>query len=153
MKIQPQKRRTPAARRVGCSCGILIAAWILVSEAAAQAGTTNGPAAKLLTPLETFEGGQATYDNWVEIYTGGLMTQGSTAQAQSLYQLHSGPFGGIRDLHWQQAVAKKTTLTLDGHALFDQNDYQVTLGLQREELGYLRFKAGNFRTWYNGAGG
>ncbi len=153
MKIQPQKRRTPAARWVRCSCGILIAAWILVSEAAAQAGTTNGPAAKLLTPLETFEGGQATYDNWVEIYTGGLMTQGSTAQAQSLYQLHSGPFGGIRDLHWQQAVAKKTTLTLDGHALFDQNDYQVTLGLQREELGYLRFKAGNFRTWYNGAGG
>ena len=63
------------------------------------------------------------------------------------------PFGGISDLHLQQDVAKKTTLTVDGHALFDQNDYKLTLGLQREEFGYVRFNVSDFRTWYNGAGG
>ncbi len=56
-------------------------------------------------------------------------------------------------MHLQQDVAKNTTLTMDGHALFDQNDYKLTLGLQREDFGYVRFNATDFRTWYNGAGG
>ena len=100
-----------------------------------------------------FEGGKDTYNDWVELSAGGLFTQGSTAQAQQQYQRSNGAFGGISDLHLEQAVAKKTMLTLDGHALFDQNDYKMILGLSREELGYVRFNVSNFRTWYNGAGG
>ena len=81
------------------------------------------------------------------------MVHGNTAQAQQQYQLSKDAFGGISDLHLQQDVAKSTTLTMDGHALFDQNDYKLTLGLQREDFGYVQVNATDFRTWYNGAGG
>ena len=106
-----------------------------------------------MTPGQMFEGGAKSYDNWVELGVGDLFTSGSQAQAQQQYQLSNDPFGGVSDLHLQKEVAKKTTLTLDGHSLFDQNDYKVTLGLQREDFGYIKFNVTDFRTWYNGAGG
>ena len=116
----------------------------------ARAGDTNAPA---MTPGQMFEGGEKTYDNWVDLSLGGLITSGSAAQAQQWYKLSNDPFGGISDLHLQKDVAKGTTLTLDGHSLFDQNDYKFILGLQREDFGYVRFNITDFRTWYNGAGG
>ena len=106
-----------------------------------------------MTPGQMFEGGTNTYNNWVDLSVGGLMVHGNTAQAQQRYQLSSDPFGGISDLHLQRDVAKGTTLTLDGHSLFEQHDYKLILGLQRDDFGYVRFNVSNFRTWYNGAGG
>jgi hypothetical protein len=105
-----------------------------------------------MTPGQMFEGGTNTYNNWVDLSVGGLMVHGNTAQAQQRYQLSDDPFGGISDLHLQRDVAKGTTLTLDGHSLFDQNDYKLILALQRDDFGYVRFNVSNFRTWYNGAG-
>ncbi len=116
----------------------------------ARAGETNAPA---LTPEQAFEGGTKSYNNWVELGVGGLFTSGSTAQAQQQYRLSNDPFGGVSDLHLQKDVAKNTTLTMDGHALFDQNDYKLILGLQREDFGYIKLNLTDFRTWYNGAGG
>jgi hypothetical protein len=123
---------------------------LLTCGAQARAGDTNTPA---MTPGQMFEGGTNTYNNWVDLSVGGLMVHGNTAQAQQRYQLSSDPFGGISDLHLQRDVAKGTTLTLDGHSLFDQHDYKLILGLQRDDFGYVRFNVSNFRTWYNGAGG
>ncbi len=44
-------------------------------------------------------------------------------------------------------------LTLDGHSIFDDHDYQLSLGLTHPDLWFLRFNSENFRTWYNDAGG
>ena len=123
---------------------------LLTCGAPARAGDTNRPA---MTPGQMFEGGTNTYNNWVELSVGGLMVHGNTAQAQQRYQLSNEPFGGISDLHLQQDIAKGTTFSLDGHSLFDQHDYKLILGLQRDDFGYVRFNVSNFRTWYNGAGG
>ena len=145
-----------AARRAWYRHCIMVGAMLLSCGTVARAdstGSTNSPPAKPLTPAQLYEGGADTYNSWVDFSVGGLMVHGSTAQAQQRYQLSKDPFGGISDLHLQQDVAKKTTLTIDGHALFDQNDYKLTLGLQREDFGYVRFNADDFRTWYNGAGG
>jgi hypothetical protein len=128
----------------------IIGALLLSCGASARAGDTNSPA---MTPQQMFEGGPDTFNNWVEFSAGGLMTSGSTAQAQQRYRLSDEPFGGISDLHLQKDVAKNTTLTMDGHALFDQNDYKLALALQRENFGYVRFNVKEFSTWYNGAGG
>ena len=153
MKTKSRKQREQAARRAWYR-RCIVAAMLMACGASARADGTNTPAVKPLTPQQMYEGGKDTYTDWVELSTGGLMTSGgSTAQAQQQFQLSKGVFGGISDLHIQQEVAKKTTLTLDGHALFDQNDYKVILGLSREELGYVKFTASDFRTWYNGAGG
>jgi hypothetical protein len=150
IKSPSKKQRDQAARRAWYRRCIMAGAMLLTCGAPARAGDTNRPA---MTPEQMFEGGTNPYNNWVEFSVGDLFTSGSAAQAQQRYQLSNDPFGGISDLHLQKDVAKKTTLTLDGHALFDQNDYKLILGLQREEFGYVRFNINDFRTWYNGAGG
>ena len=149
-KYPANKQRELAARRVWYRRCIVVAAMLLSCGASARADNTNPPA---LTPEQLYEGGTNAYNNWVDLSVGGLMTSGNNAQAQQQYQLQQDAFGGISDLHLQQDVDKKTTLTLDGHALFDQNDYSVELRFEREDFGYVRVHATDFRTWYNGAGG
>jgi hypothetical protein len=149
-KSPSKKQRDQAARRSWYRRCIMVGAMLLSCGATARAGDTNAPA---MTPGQLFEGGEKTYNNWVDLSLGGLITSGSAAQAQQWYKLSNDPFGGISDLHLQKDVAKGTTLTLDGHSLFDQNDYKFILGLQREDFGYVRFNITDFRTWYNGAGG
>ncbi len=121
----------------------------------AAGADTNAPpaAAPQLTPQQMFEGGTNTYNNWVDLSAGGFLAGGNKAQAQQQHQLPSGAFGGIEDLHVQGEVAKGTTFTLDGRSIFDNHDYDLSLGLSREKLGYLRFSFSEFRTWYNGDGG
>lgn len=106
-----------------------------------------------LTPEEFFEGGKETYANWVEFSTGGLFTSGNNAQAQQRTQYREGAFGGIEDLHYTGKAGKGATLTLDGRAIFDNDDYRLGLALAREKLGFLRVRGETFRTWANGDGG
>ena len=106
-----------------------------------------------MTPQQMFEGGTKSYDNWIDLSTGGFITSGNKAQFQQSQQNPGGPFGGISDFHYQRDLDKTTTLTADGHALFDEHDYKLSLGLTREKLGFLRFSYNEFRTWYNGDGG
>jgi hypothetical protein len=113
----------------------------------------KGPAKSTLTPEQYFEGGEKTYNNWVEVGVGGMITSGSQAQAEQSRHRSRGAFGGIEDLHYQDQIATNLTMTVDGRALFDQNDYKLTLGLTRPEKWYLRFNYEEFRTWYNGNGG
>jgi len=150
IKSPSKQQRDQAARRAWYRRCILLGAMLLTFGTTARAGDTNTPS---MTPGEVFEGGKKAYDNWVELGFGGLITSGSAAQAQQQFKLSNDPFGGVSDLHLQKDVAKNTTLTLDGHALFDQDDYKLVLGLQREEFGYLKLNVTDFRTWYNGAGG
>jgi hypothetical protein len=134
--------------------------WIALLGMGAAASTlsaaeTNAPpsTAPELTPQQMFEGGTNAYSNWLDISAGGFFTGGNKAQAQQQHQSSTGAFGGIEDLHFQGDVAKGTTFTLDGRSLFDNHDYDLSLGLSREKLGYLRFSFSEFRTWYNGDGG
>ena len=50
-------------------------------------------------------------------------------------------------------MATNTTFSVDGHGIFDNHDYNLTLGLKKEENYFLRFNFENFRTYYNGDGG
>src|ERR1035437_7859751 len=75
----------------------------------------SAPAADAVQQAQVYEGGTNAYSNWIELSAGGMMTDGNTAQAQQRMRLNSGAFGGIEDLHYQTEIAKKTTLTLDGH--------------------------------------
>jgi hypothetical protein len=122
-------------------------------DAAAKPEEKKETAPKALTPEQYFEGGEKTYNNWVEIGAGGLLTTGSKAQAEQSRHHARGAFGGIEDLHYQAEVATNVTLTVDGRALFDQDDYKLTLGLTRPEKWYLRVNYQEFRTWYNANGG
>ena len=100
-----------------------------------------------------FEGGDTTYTNWIELSVGGFIPNGNEAQAQQMQQLSEGAFGGIEDLHFQHDIAKSTTLTLDGHGIYDNHDYSLGLEVKHEETWFFRLNFENFRTWYNDDGG
>ena len=106
-----------------------------------------------MTPQEMFEGGTSTNNNWIEMGAGGLITTGNKAQAEQNQQSRNGAFGGFEDFHYTASVATNTTLTADGHALFDNRNYNLSLDLERQNVGYLRFGYDQFRTWENGDGG
>ena len=128
-------------------------AWLGLWAAAGKvlAADTNAPAT--LTPQQFFEGGEKSYDNWVDFSFGGLINNGNQAELQRSRQMPVGAFGGINDFHYQTDIAKNTTLSLDGRALIDDRDYSFKMNLEREKLGFLRFSYSEFRTWYNGNGG
>jgi hypothetical protein len=106
-----------------------------------------------ITPEQLYEGGTNSYNNWIELSTGALLTRGNANQAKQGEQHDTGIFGGIEDLHYETQVAKKTTFTLDGRSIFDDHDYSVGLGLVRDDYGFLRLNFENFRTWDSGTGG
>jgi hypothetical protein len=112
-----------------------------------------GAVAAFLTPEQMFEGGTNTYNNWVEFSAGGFITSGNKSEFQQQHQKSGNVFGGLEDLHFQQSVAKDTTLTIDGRALFDEEDYKLKMDVTKDKLGYLRFSYSQFQTWYNGDGG
>ncbi|MGA9780265.1 MAG: hypothetical protein ACLPRE_10070 [Limisphaerales bacterium] len=132
-------------------------AWLGVcgSMYALHAADTNTPAATPppLTPEQMFEGGTNTYNNWIELGAGGFITSGNQAQAEQNQQSWNGLFGGIEDFHYGTTVATNTTLSADGHALFNNRDYKLSLDLEQQNIGFLRFDYDQFRTWENGDGG
>jgi hypothetical protein len=136
--------------------------WAADTNAPPAAATNAPPAVSTnapppppppLTPQEMFEGGNKTYNNWLELSAGDFIISGNRARFQRQQQDTFGPFGGIADLHVEGNVSKGTTFTVDGHSIFDQHDYLLNLGIQKEKLGYLKFSASEFRTWYDGDGG
>ncbi|HUA65547.1 MAG TPA: hypothetical protein VME24_06850 [Alphaproteobacteria bacterium] len=118
----------------------------------AMAEDTNGPP---MSAQDFFEGGTNTYNNWVEFSAGGFLPSGNRAQAQAVQNWNSGGFGGIQDLHLQDNVTlfTNTTVTLDGHSIYDQHNYDVNLRLEHPEKWFMQVHANNFRTWSDGIGG
>jgi hypothetical protein len=124
------------------------------TNAPSATATTNAPPTlpEPLTPEQMFEGGTNAYSNWIDLGLGGIWPGGNKAQAEAQRRASRGGFGGIEDFRYQKTI-DKSTLTIDGRALFDQNDYKLSLDLRREDLGYLRVSYDEFRTWSNGDGG
>jgi hypothetical protein len=93
------------------------------------------------------------FKNWIELGIGGLSVNGDAAQFKQEHRISGDIFGGISDLHLEQAVGKKGQLTIDGHAMFDNHDYDVKLDLSFPGVGYIRGGYTEFRSWYDGNGG
>ncbi|MGO8701548.1 MAG: hypothetical protein ACLQVY_28015 [Limisphaerales bacterium] len=129
----------------------LALAGTVVTAAAAE--STNTPAPPALTPEQLYEGGTNSFTNWIELATGGFFISGDKAQFQQLHQVSGYPYGGLQDFHYQENLDKTTTLTANGHALFNEHDYKLRLGIQREKVGYLNLSYDQSREWENGAGG
>ncbi len=142
--------------------------WVALAAAGGvRAADTNAPvatnappvtnaapaAAPALTPEQMFEGGTNAKVNWVDFTAGEAIVSGNRAHFQQQHQIPAGGFGGVSDFHFQTGIATNTTLTLDGHALAEEHDYKLALGIEKEKVGFLRLSYEQSRTWYNGDGG
>jgi hypothetical protein len=94
------------------------------------------------------------YKNWIELAIGGVITSGDRAQFEQEHRLPGGQvYGGIQDLHFEGTFDKNGVFSIDGHALWDFNDYDITVQLAKPNLGYIKAGYQEFRSWYDGNGG
>jgi hypothetical protein len=120
----------------------------IFAAAAVRAGETDSKAVTTATE-EAPE-----YKNWIELAIGGVITSGDRAQFEQEHRLPGDqPYGGIQDLHFEQTIGKNGLFSIDGHALWDFNDYDITVQLAQPKLGYIKAGFTEFRSWYDGNGG
>ena len=84
---------------------------------------------------ETTDGKSATarqqkrpreYKNWIELGIGGVITSGDKAQFEQQHWLPGDqPYGGIQDLHFEGSLGKDGLFSVDGHGIWDTNDYDI----------------------------
>ena len=74
------------------------------------------------------------YKNWIELGIGGVITSGDRAQFEQEHWLPGDqPYGGIQDLHFEGTFDKDGVFSVDGHALWDFNDYDITRAIVEAE--------------------
>jgi hypothetical protein len=128
---------------------VLVCAGTCAASAVRAGDTSDSKAATTTTEEQTEE-----YKNWIELGIGGVITSGDRAQFEEQHWLPGDqPYGGIQDMHYEQTVGKNATLTVDGHAIWDINDYDIKVQLSQPKLGYIKAGFTEFRSWYDGNGG
>jgi hypothetical protein len=126
---------------------VLVCAGAFAVSALRAGETTDGKA--VTTTEETPE-----YNNWIELGIGGTIVNGDNAQFEQEHRLPANTaYGGIQDLHFEQTFDKNGLFSIDGHALWDTNDYDITVQLSKPKLGYIKAGFTEFRSWYDGNGG
>ena len=127
---------------------MLVCAGTFAATALRAGETTDGKAATTTTE-ETPE-----YNNWIELGIGGTIVHGDDAQFEQEHRLPANTaYGGIQDLHFEQTFDKNALFSVDGHAIWDTNDYDITVQLSKPKLGYIKAGFTEFRSWYDGNGG
>jgi hypothetical protein len=129
---------------------VLVYAGIFAA-ATVRAGDTSDDKS---TTAATTEEQPEEYKNWIELGIGGVITSGDRAQFEQEHRLPGDQaYGGIQDLHFEQTFDKDGLFSVDGHALWDFNDYDITVQLVKPKLGYIKAGFSEFRSWYDGNGG
>ncbi len=128
---------------------VLVCAETFAATAVLAGETGDGKSTTAATTEEQTE----EYKNWIELGIGGLIINGDAAQFKQEHRMSGDVFGGIQDLHFEQAVGKDGLFSIDGHAIWDNNDYDVKLELSKPKVGYIKAGFTEFRSWYDGNGG
>jgi hypothetical protein len=140
----------PLARTITLVMGALFyIAFPLRADETTDAKSTA--AAKPTSGATTVE--ETDYQNWIELGIGGVIINGDNAQFKQEHRMSGDVFGGIQDMHYEGTVDKNVQFSIDGHAIFDNHDYDVKLELSKPNLGYIRGGYSEFRSWYDGNGG
>lgn len=126
---------------------MLVCAAAVAASALRAGDTSDGKA--VTTTEETPE-----YNNWIELGIGGTIVHGDNAQFEQEHRLPANTaYGGIQDLHFEQTFDKDALFSIDGHAIWDTNDYDITVQLSKPKVGYIKAGFTEFRSWYDGNGG
>src|ERR1700686_7506 len=127
---------------------VLVCTGALAASALRAGETTDGKAVTTATEEEP------QYNNWIELGIGGTIVHGDDAQFEQEHRVPANTaYGGIQDLHFEQTFDKDALFSVDGHAIWDTNDYDITVQLSKPKLGYIKAGFSEFRSWYDGNGG
>lgn len=83
---------------------------------------------------------------------GGAFLDGNDGALQRRVQQNGDFYGGLSEFAYEREVGD-ILWTLDGHALFGNNDYLAVLRATKEDVGYLEVGYQEYTTFYDGTGG
>ena len=133
--------------------GVRLAATAICSAVLGATSLLAGNSAPVMN-TNTVASNDSLYNNWINTSLGGLIIKGNQAQFQQANPKAGSPmYGGIDDMHYEQALGNKTTFKIDGHAIFGDNDYKAIFDLTQQDVGFIRGGFTQFNTYYNGNGG
>src|SRR5688572_12245821 len=104
--------------------------------------------AKTEEPAKT----EADYRNWFDVSVGGNFVRGNKASFKQRHQLPQDFYGGVDEFHYEQDLGKKGLLEIDGHGIFDNEDYCLKLNVEHPDYGFVRGGYREFRSWYDASG-
>jgi hypothetical protein len=113
-----------------------------------QAITVAGP---VETESKSVEESEAAA-NWIEFSVGAVDVGGDDAAFQRRWGNNGDFYGGIDSFRFQQMM-DDATFTVDGHALFGLEDYELEIDCIKDGIGFIRGGYREFRTWYDPSGG
>ena len=116
------------------------------------AACSLGAVVTIGSPRAMAEEASGDYTGTIGLGAGGAFVDGDSAAFQRRLQQHSDFYGGITDFSYEREVGD-TLWTLDGHALFGNDDYRAVLRGERWGTGYLEMGYQEFTTFYDGTGG
>jgi hypothetical protein len=146
----PNLTRFPTyAGRIGRNLRLLVCAAVCATYSLRAGETADGKSTTTVAAEETPE-----YKNWIELGIGGTIVHGDNAQFEQEHRLPADTaYGGIQDLHFEGPLGKDGLFSVDGHAIWDTNDYDIQVQLSKPKLGYIKAGFTEFRSWYDGNGG
>lgn len=64
-----------------------------------------------------------------------------------------GYVGGIKDFSLEEKLPEDITVSMEGHALIDENDMEGKIHIEKENFGFVHIEYEEFRKYYDGTGG
>ncbi len=89
----------------------------------------------------------------IESVAGWMGVSGDTQKFRELEGVHEGWTGGAENFSYSEQLAPDEKLTIVGHALVPQNDFKVTVALDKKDYGFVHSGFEEWRRYYSDTGG
>lgn len=94
-----------------------------------------------------------TYPNLVRFSLASPSVHDSRGQFGQRHRIPGTTYGGIEALHIEQFIGDSGFLSVDGRAIFDNEEYRLKVNLEFPEVGFAKAGIDNYRVQYDGDGG
>ena len=111
-----------------------------------RAWIDQGPVWPANAPATRFQFALSPTLRWIGV-------SGNKAKFQELYWTQPGWSGGLGQFELKETQGVDRSVTLEGHALPNLDDYRLALTLDQRNLGFARFGFEQYRKYYDDAGG
>ena len=89
----------------------------------------------------------------IETVSGWTGVSGNNEKFRELEGIHEGWSGGAEHFSYSEQLAPDEKLTVEGHALVPQNDFKVTMALDKKDSGFMHSGFEEWRRYYDDTGG
>lgn len=105
-----------------------------------------------LLSAQTAASGDSGLEGAVTLGGGAADVNGDKGRFEQNFQ-QSDSFGGIENLHYSKDTSPTATLSVDGHAIFGNDDFLFNVQWADPDKWYFKFGYQSFRTFYDASGG